>query len=114
MEEERFNRVKKTTKFPVNAIRAWLDASGCSAADIDAVGYSWAESFIDQSIGNLYFEFQQAPEAHALDSDLLIVYGCAGSTGHACQCKTKCLTVGIWLTRSRSGPMTRPSTPCRC
>ena len=65
VEEERFNRVKKTTKFPVNAIRAWLDASGCSAADIDAVGYSWAESFIDQSIGNLYFEFQQAPAAHA-------------------------------------------------
>jgi decarbamoylnovobiocin carbamoyltransferase/7-O-carbamoyltransferase len=61
MEEERLNRIKKTTKFPVNAIRACLDAAGCSAADIDAVGYSWAESFVDQSIGNLYFEFQQAP-----------------------------------------------------
>ena len=61
MEEERFNRIKKTTKFPVNAIRACLDAVGCSAAEINAVGYSWAESFVDQSIGNLYFEFQQAP-----------------------------------------------------
>jgi predicted NodU family carbamoyl transferase len=60
VEEERFNRIKKTTKFPVNAIRACLDAAGCSAADIDAVGHSWAESFVDQSIGNLYFEFQQA------------------------------------------------------
>ena len=60
VEEERFNRIKKTTKFPVNAIRACLDAAGCSAADIDAVGYSWAESFIDQSIGNLYFEFQRS------------------------------------------------------
>ena len=37
----------------MNAIRACLDAAGCSAADIDAVGYSWAESFVDQSIGNL-------------------------------------------------------------
>ena len=65
MKEERFNRIKKTTKFPVNVIGACLDAAGCSAADIDAVGYSWAESFVDQSIGNLYFEFQQAPAAHA-------------------------------------------------
>jgi predicted NodU family carbamoyl transferase len=60
VEEERFNRIKKTTKFPVNAIRACLDAAGCSTADIDAVGYSWAESFVDQSIGNLYFEFQRS------------------------------------------------------
>jgi len=43
-----------------STIRACLDAAGFSAADIDAVGYSWAESFVDQSIGNLYFEIQQA------------------------------------------------------
>jgi hypothetical protein len=39
---------------------------------------------------------------------------CVGSMGRACNCKTKCLTVAIWLTRSRSGPMTRPSTLSRC
>ena len=51
VEEERFNRIKKTMKFPVNAIRACLDAVGCSAADINAVGVLVEESFVDQPIG---------------------------------------------------------------
>jgi predicted NodU family carbamoyl transferase len=59
VEEERLNRIKKTTKFPVNAIRACLATAGCSAADIDGIGYSFSEKFVDYSLSNLYFEHQQ-------------------------------------------------------
>ena len=37
VEEERFNRIKKTTKFPVNAIRACLSTAGVRPPQIDAV-----------------------------------------------------------------------------
>jgi predicted NodU family carbamoyl transferase len=53
-EEERFNRIKKTTKFPLNAIRACLAVAGCSAAEIDAIGYSYDEKYTDHSLHNLY------------------------------------------------------------
>src|ERR1017187_9114545 len=59
VEEGRLNRIKKTTKFPVNAIRACLATAGCSAADIDGIGYSFSEKFVDYSLSNLYFEHQQ-------------------------------------------------------
>ena len=38
VEEERLNRIKKTTKFPINAIRSCLATVNVSPADIDAVG----------------------------------------------------------------------------
>lgn len=61
VEEERFNRIKKTTKFPVNAIRACLAIAGCSAAEIDAIGYSYVERYVDHTLNNLYLEHQQVP-----------------------------------------------------
>src|SRR5579859_7985585 len=39
VEEERLNRIKKTTKFPANAIRACLATAGVSPREIDAVGH---------------------------------------------------------------------------
>jgi decarbamoylnovobiocin carbamoyltransferase/7-O-carbamoyltransferase len=47
VEEERFNRVKKTTQFPVNAIRACVDAAGVPPAEIDAIGYFVTERSTD-------------------------------------------------------------------
>lgn len=42
-EEERFNRIKKTAKFPVNAVRACLATAKVSPSDIDVVGYYFEE-----------------------------------------------------------------------
>jgi predicted NodU family carbamoyl transferase len=47
VEEERFNRIKQTTKFPINAIRACLDTAGVSPSEISAVGHFFAESTLD-------------------------------------------------------------------
>ncbi|MGH9916836.1 MAG: carbamoyltransferase N-terminal domain-containing protein, partial [Pyrinomonadaceae bacterium] len=54
MEEERLNRIKKTTKFPVNAIRSCLAEAHVSAREIDAVGYYFPEDFINSMINWLY------------------------------------------------------------
>ncbi len=54
VEEERFNRIKKTTKFPANAIRACLATAGVSPLEIDAVGHYFSEGTIDQYLTALY------------------------------------------------------------
>ncbi|UJW36740.1 carbamoyltransferase [Saccharothrix sp. AJ9571] len=61
VEEERLNRIKKTTKFPVNAIRACLDAAGVTPDDIDAVGFYFREEHMDNVLNHLYTEHQRAP-----------------------------------------------------
>ena len=40
-EEERFNRVKHTSEFPVGALRAALEFTGISIGDIDRIAYPW-------------------------------------------------------------------------
>ena len=47
VEEERFNRIKKTTHFPVNAIRACIGRAGISPAEIDAVGFNGTEAAVN-------------------------------------------------------------------
>ncbi|MFC3456293.1 carbamoyltransferase family protein, partial [Amycolatopsis speibonae] len=61
VEEERLNRIKKTTKFPVNAIRACLERANVTPADIDAVGYYFPEETIDLSLNFLYTESSSVP-----------------------------------------------------
>jgi carbamoyltransferase len=41
VEEERFNREKKTAKFPVNAMRWCLDSAGLGFDDVDVFAFSW-------------------------------------------------------------------------
>jgi predicted NodU family carbamoyl transferase len=65
VEEERLNRIKKTTKFPINAIRACLDIANCSAADIDGIGYYFAEKFSDDSLNAIYLQYPQAPPLYS-------------------------------------------------
>jgi predicted NodU family carbamoyl transferase len=55
VEEERFNRIKKTTKFPINAIRACLATARVSPSDIDSVGYYFEEDTADMAL-NLFHE----------------------------------------------------------
>lgn len=61
VEEERFNRIKKTNKFPVNAIRACLATAGVAPSQIDAVGHYFAEYFVDLALGNMYLENLRLP-----------------------------------------------------
>lgn len=60
-EEERFNRIKKTSKFPINAIRACLDIAGVSPSQIDAVGHYFAEFAVDASLDFIYMKNPHLP-----------------------------------------------------
>ncbi|GLZ29251.1 nodulation protein NolNO [Lentzea sp. NBRC 105346] len=61
VEEERLNRIKKTTKFPAAAIRECLDIAGATPHDVDAVGYYFPESFVDGILHRLYLERPGVP-----------------------------------------------------
>jgi predicted NodU family carbamoyl transferase len=61
VEEERFNRIKKTTKFPINAINACLGTSGVSAREIDAVGHYFQEDSVDTMLNSIYTRNPQVP-----------------------------------------------------
>jgi predicted NodU family carbamoyl transferase len=51
VEEERLVRDKHTNVFPTRAIRACLEQVGAGVADIDRVGYFWAEDGVDAALG---------------------------------------------------------------
>ncbi|HVB41316.1 MAG TPA: carbamoyltransferase C-terminal domain-containing protein [Streptosporangiaceae bacterium] len=61
VEEERFNRIKKTIKFPANAIRACLATAGVSPLEIDAVGHYFGENSVDQFLTSLYINYPDMP-----------------------------------------------------
>jgi 7-O-carbamoyltransferase len=61
VEEERLNRIKKTTKFPLNAIRQCLDLAGARPEDVDAVGYYFPEQHIDNWLNLLYIGNPRIP-----------------------------------------------------
>jgi predicted NodU family carbamoyl transferase len=65
IEEERLNRIKKTTKFPVHAIRACMDQAGVSASEIDAVGYYCKEDFVDTILNQLYLDNPRIPARYS-------------------------------------------------
>lgn len=56
VEEERLNRIKKTTKFPSNAVRACLEVADVTLADVDAVGYYFPEQHLDSMLNGLYVD----------------------------------------------------------
>src|SRR5215469_15001928 len=56
VEEERLNRVKKTSKFPVNAIRACLAIGGVSPSQIDTVGHYYPEFSLDRVLDRIYLK----------------------------------------------------------
>lgn len=61
VEEERFNRIKKTAKFPISAIRACLATAGVAPPQVDAVGHYAAEGFLDLALGNVYIQNPRLP-----------------------------------------------------
>ncbi|WP_117211209.1 carbamoyltransferase family protein [Allorhizocola rhizosphaerae] len=54
IEQERLNRVKHTTAFAGQAIRACLDAAGAKLGDMDRVAFFFAEEYIDRELFHLY------------------------------------------------------------
>lgn len=66
-EEERFNRIKQTTKFPVNAIRACLDTAEVSPAHVEAVGYFFQENFVDWELTRQYIGSSEIPVRYSRD-----------------------------------------------
>jgi predicted NodU family carbamoyl transferase len=65
VEEERFNRIKKTIKFPLNAIRACLDIAGVAPTEITAVGHFFGEGMLDQWLSGMYSNNPQLPVRHS-------------------------------------------------
>ncbi|GAQ56452.1 carbamoyltransferase family protein [Streptomyces acidiscabies] len=61
VEEERLNRIKHTTKFPGNAVRACLEIAGATPADIDGVGYYFPEQYLDLMLNGLYADNPAVP-----------------------------------------------------
>lgn len=61
VEEERFNRIKKTNKFPINAIRYCLSAGDVDMADIDGIGYYFGQQFTDLGLNSLYLTDSTQP-----------------------------------------------------
>ena len=61
VEEERVNRIKHTTKFPINAVRACLETAGVTPADIDGVGYYFPEQYLDGMLNGLYVDNPAVP-----------------------------------------------------
>lgn len=59
VEEERFNRIKQTGKFPINSIQACLDIAGLSPSQIDAVGFNYQEDDVDHLLTGLYVRNNQ-------------------------------------------------------
>lgn len=55
VEEERLNRVKKTSKFPVNAMNWCLETGGVSFDDVDVVAFSWqfSDDVMDKMIAEI-------------------------------------------------------------
>lgn len=66
-EEERFNRIKRTNKFPAHAIEACLMKAGISPAHIGAVGYYFRQDFVDQALNELYVENPTVPIRYSND-----------------------------------------------
>lgn len=61
VEEERLNRIKKTTKFPINAVRACLSEARVAPDQVDAVGYYFAEETVDRALNELYMSYTDLP-----------------------------------------------------
>ncbi|MFG2988227.1 carbamoyltransferase [Streptomyces sp. NPDC048257] len=59
VEEERLNREKKTTDFPVNSVKWCLDQAGLQFSDIDLIAIPW--NFSSEVFGEMLTDITSAP-----------------------------------------------------
>ncbi|GAA3105135.1 carbamoyltransferase family protein [Streptomyces echinatus] len=69
VEEERLNRQKKTTDFPVNAVRWCLDQAGLEFSDVDLIAVPW--DFSAEVLDGMLSDITAAPMVPAAKLDLL-------------------------------------------
>ncbi|MCE6998178.1 carbamoyltransferase [Saccharothrix sp. S26] len=67
VEEERFNRIKKTNRFPAGAIRACLELAGVEPRDVDAIGFYFGRDLVDLGLGNFHVATPVQPVRWGLD-----------------------------------------------
>ncbi len=67
VEEERYNRIKKTNRFPTGAVRACLDLAGVRPQDVDAVGYNFSQELLDQGLRNYQVSAPVYPISSGVD-----------------------------------------------
>ncbi|MBV9162390.1 MAG: carbamoyltransferase [Pseudonocardiales bacterium] len=65
VEEERLNRIKKTTKFPINAIRSCLAKANVLTSNVDAVAYYFPEDHTDSVLNQLYTDNPLVPTRYS-------------------------------------------------
>jgi decarbamoylnovobiocin carbamoyltransferase/7-O-carbamoyltransferase len=104
-EEERFNRIKKTAKFPINAIRACLATAGVAPSQVDAVGHYFAEYGVDLALGNMYSRHPRLPLRNSRDFMTSYLEGELGikvppdhlvfSQHHVCHAKSSFIRSGM-------------------
>jgi carbamoyltransferase len=73
-EEERFNRIKHSNKFPADSIRFCLEAAGARLADVDRIAFYATERYCDALLDELYAgrsDVTQRPKAPAVLRELL-------------------------------------------
>lgn len=58
-EEERFNRIKKTSTFPTNAIRYCLQSCGVTLDEVDYIAFPW--DYTDAMMSEIFARMFQAP-----------------------------------------------------
>ncbi|AXX30587.1 Nodulation protein nolO [Actinosynnema pretiosum subsp. pretiosum] len=67
VEEERYNRIKKTTRFPSAAVRACFEETGLGPEDVDAVAFYFPEDHVDKVLGQLYCQSPAVPLRYSRD-----------------------------------------------
>jgi carbamoyltransferase len=74
IEEERLNRIKRSNKFPVQAIQFCLEQRGINASDIDLIAYYVHETAANGLLSRLYLansDIERRIDARTLMSELL-------------------------------------------
>ncbi|MBL1105177.1 carbamoyltransferase [Streptomyces sp. 5-8] len=69
VEEERLNREKKTTDFPVNAVQWCLDRAGLEFSDVDLIAFPW--DFSAEVLDGMLSDITSAPMAPSAKLDLI-------------------------------------------
>ncbi|MGP3980045.1 carbamoyltransferase family protein [Streptomyces sp. KR80] len=69
VEEERLNREKKTSDFPINAVKWCLESAGLQSSDIDLIAIPW--NFSAEVLDGMLFDITSAPMAPSAKLDLI-------------------------------------------
>jgi predicted NodU family carbamoyl transferase len=61
VEQERFNRIKNTTKFPIESIRYCLNIAGIGLDQVKNIGYYFKNDFVNEELNLQYIQYPSVP-----------------------------------------------------